>query len=196
MKVKRIVNSVFNSNTFIVYENREAIIMDIGDFNPVIRFIREKGLNVEGLFITHTHYDHIYGIKKFMSQFPDVPIYTSSFGKKAFNKSNWNFSRYHEDVIEIESEQISPLYDGDELSVLGRHQLQVIATTGHDKSSLSYRVGNLLFTGDSYIPEVKVIASFPNSNREDAQYWYGRLKEMSREYIICPGHGDILEENI
>ena len=30
MKVKRIVNSVFNSNTFIVYENREAIIMDIG----------------------------------------------------------------------------------------------------------------------------------------------------------------------
>ena len=52
MKVKRIVNSVFNSNTFIVYENREAIIMDIGDFNPVIRFIREKGLMWRGFSLT------------------------------------------------------------------------------------------------------------------------------------------------
>lgn len=196
MKVDRIVNSVFNSNTFIVREDRKAIIIDIGDFEPLLNFTEENKLEIEALFITHTHYDHIYGIREFIRAFPNIPIYTSPFGKSALNKSNWNFSRYHENVIEIESERILPLYDGDTVSVLDRYELQVMATPGHDKSSLSYRVGNLLFTGDSYIPEVKVIASFPNSNREEAQYWYDWLKEMSREYIVCAGHGDILEDNI
>ena len=193
MKVKRIVNTVFNSNTFIVHEDRKAIIIDIGDFNPLLNFTEENNLEIEALFITHTHYDHIYGIKKFMKQFPDVPIYTSSFGKKAFNKSNWNFSRYHEDPIEIESESIKVISGGDVINVFQDTDVKVLETPGHDKSSLTFRIGDYLFTGDSFIPGVKVIASFPNSNREDAQYWYERLKEMSASHIICPGHGEMVK---
>ena len=193
MKVKRIVNSVFNSNTFIVHEDRKAIIIDIGDFEPLLNFTEENKLEIEALFITHTHYDHIYGIKKFMKQFPDVPIYTSSFGKKAFNKSNWNFSRYHEDPIEIESESIKVISGGDVINVFQDTDVKVLETPGHDKSSFTFRIGDYLFTGDSFIPGVKVIASFPNSNREDAQYWYERLKVMSASHIICPGHGEMVK---
>ncbi|MDE6027759.1 MAG: MBL fold metallo-hydrolase, partial [Muribaculaceae bacterium] len=120
------------------------------------------------------------------------PIYTSSFGKEAFNKSNWNFSRYHEDPIEIESASIKAVSGEDAINIFQDTEVKVLETPGHDKSSLTFRIGNYLFTGDSFIPGVKVIASFPNSNREDAQYWYERLKELSENYIVCPGHGEIL----
>ena len=127
-----------------------------------------------------------------MTKFPTVSIYTSEFGKEAFKKPNWNFSRYHEDEISIDSDTIKVLKDGETLRIFDDTDLQAIATPGHDKSCLSYRIGELLLTGDSYIPGVKVIASFPNSNKTDAKLWYEKLESMSPTHTILPGHGEIL----
>lgn len=164
----------------------------MGDFEPIKEYLEKHSLNVEALFITHTHYDHIYGVTKFMIDYPNVPIYTSDFGKKAFAKPNWNFSRYHGDEISTESDNIEALADGDTVTVLDCHELKVMATPGHDKSCLTFRLGNILFTGDSYIPAVKVIASFPHSNKSDAIFWYAQLHAMSSSYDIYPGHGNVI----
>ena len=192
VKIRKFINSVFNSNSYIIYEENKGIIIDIGDFEPVINFIKKHNLNIQALFITHTHYDHIYGIKKFLKSFPNIPVYTSYFGKKAFCKSNWNFSRYHDDPLEIDSQEIRIINGEASIIVLDNYEIRVIETPGHDKSCLTYRIGDFLFTGDSYIPGVKVIASFPNSNKGEAKMWYAQLQKMACDYLICPGHGDIV----
>lgn len=182
---------MFSSNTYVIDDGRNAVIFDIGDFGPVRRYLASENLTLQALFITHTHYDHIYGIRELMAAFPEMPIYTSEFGKEAFKKPNWNFSRYHDDEISIESDAIKILNDGDILEILDSAMLEVMATPGHDKSCLSYKIGELLLTGDSYIPGVKVVASFPNSNKADAKYWYEKLESMSASHAILPGHGPI-----
>lgn len=193
MRIHRIVNSVFTSNTFIVSEESRAVVIDVGDFEPLKEYVEKNGLEVEGIFLTHTHYDHIYGLKRFMEHHANVPIYTSEFGKAALNNPKWNFSRYHDDEILIESPRIGILRGGERLKLLDCQELEVIATPGHDKSCLSFRIGKRLFTGDSYIPGVKVIASFPNSDREEARRWYEILEEMSKSMSLYPGHGDFFE---
>lgn len=192
MEVKQIINSVFNSNTFIIYDGGKAVVIDIGDFKPVKKFIEENNLSVEGLFITHTHYDHIYGIRDFMEAYPHTPVYTSAFGKEALHKSNWNFSRYHDDEIIIESDMIKAVEDGGRIKIPGDTTMTVIATPGHDKSCISLLTDDMLFSGDSYIPGVKVVASFPNSNREDAATWYERLHDMAINRNLYPGHGECI----
>lgn len=189
MKIERFVNSVFESNSYILHENGNAIIIDIGDFNPINQYINQLNLSVEALFITHTHYDHIYGINEFLKSSPNALVYTSSFGKAALSRSNWNFSRYHDDPIEIDSPAIRAVDERDSIIVFNNYKVKVIPTPGHDKSCLTYRIGDALFTGDSYIPGIKVIASFPNSNRNEAKMWYDRLKDMAGKYDIYPGHG-------
>ena len=170
VKIRKFINSVFNSNSYIIYEENKGIIIDIGDFEPVINFIKKHNLNIQALFITHTHYDHIYGIKEFIFEFPNTPIYTSAFGHEALKKSNLNLSRYHNDPIEIDSPYIFIL-NGDEQMFISGIKIEVIACPGHDKSCLSFKINNNLFTGDSYIPNNKVIATFPNSDKSMAKLW-------------------------
>lgn len=191
MRIKRFENSVFGSNSYVIDDGLNAVIFDIGDTPPIIEYLQTSDLIPIALFITHTHYDHIYGIRIFMDRFPDVPIYTSQFGKEAFRKPNWNFSRYHEDEISIDSDSIRILEDGGEVHISDDIKVEVIATPGHDQSCLSYRICSLLLTGDSYIPGVKVIASFPKSNKAAASHWYAWLEAMSTNHTILPGHGEI-----
>lgn len=189
MNIKRFENSVFGSNTYVVDDGGSAIVVDIGDLEPVGNYIAGRFLKVKALLITHTHYDHIYGVGGFMEKFPFVPIYTSANGKTAFNNSAWNFSRYHNDPITIDSDRILVLNDGDRIVFSNYLHFKVIATPGHDWSCLSYRLDNSLFTGDSYIPGIKVVASFPKSNRDLAKMWYSKLEAMSATLDIFPGHG-------
>lgn len=188
--IKRFINNVFESNSYVVYDSfHNAVIIDMGDFSPIFEFIKEYNLNIKALLITHTHYDHIYGIKQFMETFPEVPIYTSAFGKYAFGKSNRNFSRYHDDTIEIESENIKAISDEEILRDVEGMQFKAIATPGHDESCITYKCGNVLFTGDSYIPGIKVVSSFPKSDKILAEKWYSTLQALDGEYNIFPGHG-------
>lgn len=189
MTIHRFENSVFNSNSYIINDGPQAVIVDIGDFNPLVNFINEHNLDLVALFITHTHYDHIYGIKEFMHQFPDIPIYTSEFGKIAFSKPNWNFSRYHDDNICIISDKIVPLQNKEVISISEALRVTAIATPGHDLSCISFRIDDALFTGDSFIPGIKVVDTFPKSDKLLAAHWYSILQGMAETYNIYPGHG-------
>lgn len=187
--VRQFINSVFSSNSYLVSDNGLAILIDVGDVWPLLETIRQEKLYLQAVFLTHTHYDHIYGLPELMKLYHNVPVYTSAFGKEALKNPKWNFSRYHGDTIILDSPLITVLNDNADVEVLEKHKLRVLATPGHDKSCLSYTLDIFLFSGDSYIPDVKVVATFPNSNREEATQNDAYLSELSLRRMLCPGHG-------
>ena len=64
MKVERIINTIYASNTYILYDPRydEVWLVDAGDTNLVIEWIEKYSKTLKGVFLTHTHFDHIYGL--------------------------------------------------------------------------------------------------------------------------------------
>lgn len=191
MIIKQITNSIFNSNTFVINDKGKAIIIDIGDFQPVKDYLKQNSLIPAAVLITHVHYDHIYGLPEFMKTFPEVPIFTSKEGIESFKNPKWNFSRYHDDPISIESPQIHNFQDLEGFPDLKGLEIKAFPTPGHDHSCMTYQIGNKLFTGDSFIPGIKVVDNFPRSDKKLAHEWYVKLEEISKSCDIYPGHGDI-----
>ena len=190
MEIHQFVNSVYNSNTFVVSDNGKAIIVDMGDYEPVKDFLLKNDLSPEAVLITHVHYDHIYGLPTFMKDFPETPVFTSEEGKESFKNPKWNFSKYHDDSISIESPQIKVLSKQQGTLTLNL-PVEYIFTPGHDHSCVTYKIGEGLFTGDSYIPGVKVVATFSKSDKLKAKEWYDKLGKMASSFDIYPGHGEI-----
>lgn len=192
MTVWQSINTIYNSNSYIVHEDSQALIIDIGDFEPILRYLKNKGLKVNAILLTHTHFDHIYGLSEFLKVYPDTFILTSSFGKLALENPKLNLSHYYGKEYTVKSERIIISENEEKLNIFNS-PVKLIHTPGHDKSCISYIINNALFTGDSYIPGRNVIASFPNSNRIEALKWQFYLSCMCKEYILYPGHGGVFD---
>ncbi len=195
MKITQIVNSVFNSNTFILSEvdSLSVFLIDIGDFVPVISQMKECA-TVKGVFLTHTHYDHLYGIRQLAQEFPDCMIYTSSFGQEALASDKKNFSIYRDDSIVFTSTNLQVLREGDKIDIFPNKILEVYETPGHDKSCLTYKIGKHIFSGDSFIPGLEVVTSFPNSDKMEASISVQRITSLANSNNLYPGHGAIYEK--
>ena len=92
------INSVFDSNSYLIYKEdlEECYLIDCGDTKPVLDYIKQHCLHLKAVFLTHTHFDHIYGLNELVEQVPAVTVYTSEFGKMALQSDKLNLSRYNQ----------------------------------------------------------------------------------------------------
>lgn len=189
LMIDHIVNSIFNSITYILPtgNQRDCWLVDCGDVERVI----EQGWNVMGVLLTHSHTDHIYGLNKLIDAFPDALVYTNAEGAMGLQNPKWNFSRYHEDVEDfvIAYPENVKVVEQEGVLYLGDMQVEVLFVPGHEPSCLAFRIGNNLYTGDAYIPGVKVVTTFPRSKKQQAAESLARLQELERSGLkIMPGH--------
>lgn len=192
MKVHQIINSLYKSNTFILSGDDNVYwLVDVGDIAPILKYVGD-GV-VKGLFLTHTHYDHIYGINHLLTHFPDISIYTNEFGRSALQSPKLNYSRYHQDVEDLvcaKMDNVVICREGDTLMIAGNKRLSIIETPGHDKSCLCFQTEDTFFSGDSYIPGTKIFTSFLHGNKMDAQTSLEKIVCLSRGKRLYPGHGN------
>ena len=190
LSVEYITNRVFNSRTYILTrpDCEKVWLVDCGDTDRVLELINGKA--VEGVLLTHTHSDHIYGLESLIDSYPKVKVYTNAFGAEALRSPKMNLSCYHSEYPEISidsSENIRILSEGEQLEVLGE-PVQIYETPGHDPSCLTYIIGNNAYTGDAYIPGIKVFTGFPYSKKAQAAASVERILQLVQGCIIMPGH--------
>lgn len=188
MKIEKVINSVFTSNTFILASAycEFCWLVDVGDVDTILSSLHGK--TIKGVFISHTHYDHVYGLPVLLEHFPDCLIYTSAEGKEGLASDKYNFSRYHGDPIVYEGPNVRVLEDGDIVEIFDGVELHAMMTPGHDKSCVTYYTDDSVFTGDSYIPGFDVVTTFPRSNKEDSKISLEKIHELLKTRTIYPGH--------
>lgn len=184
-----IINHIFSSTTYVIPigDGKDCYLVDCGDIEKVIC----AGWNVKGVLLTHAHCDHIYGLNKIMEAFPEALVYTNAEGKEGLMNPRWNFSQYHEDVEDFilsKPENVILVKEGDTIRLSDEMLFEIIETPGHEPSCICYVNDECIFSGDAHIPGIKVVTSFPRSNKQQAIVSENRIKELAKGKIIYAGH--------
>lgn len=189
--IKEIINSIFTSKTYILYkeEMKNAWLVDIGDIEPVLAFLEEKHLYVEGVILTHAHFDHIYGIVSLVDYFPKCGVYLTEYAKKALASDKLNMSRYYENPISYEGDNEIVVHEGESMNLFeGEPAIYFYETPGHNPGCLTMVLGDLIFTGDAYIPGVGANTQLPFANKQQAQQSMERILKLAAGKSIFSGH--------
>lgn len=198
---EKIENSWFNSNTYILSEKNETNVwlVDCGDFYKIEDWLQKYNKVLKGIFVTHSHFDHIYGINDALLLYPDINVFVSkNEGINIITDSKRNGSKYTEKPFEIHSNNFKELEDIDVIHLFSNnYSLIVYETMGHSVDSLSFAIDKYLFTGDAYIPGIKVVTKLKGGNKEQADNSIKRIISfMNKDTILCPGHNSNLTQSI
>ena len=175
----RPVSTTEGGNTVYCYliwdeVTREAALFDTGwDAGSVLKVVEENQLQLEHLFITHTHRDHVAGLQGIRNRFPKIHLHTDDKSAPPQHRNRRN------DCIHLGS-----------LRITNRD------TPGHAEDGVTYIIGN--WPEDA--PHVAIVgdAIFAGSIGRGNQSW-DLAKQKVREQIfslppdtlLCPGHGPL-----
>lgn len=110
--------------------NRQAVVVDPGDAAPVLATLREQGLRVVAILITHHHHDHIDGIQTMKNHYPEAVVYGPATHQ----------------IPQI----THPVVEGESITLGRDHiELTVLEVPGHTQSHVAYYGENSLFCGDT-----------------------------------------------
>jgi len=191
MQISRFEHPNFTSNTYLLQHHlrKDAWLIDAGYIDEIVEL---ANINIKGVFLTHAHYDHIFGLNQIIERFPSCIIYASDYTLKSLKDPKQNLSFYHEKPIVVEHEAIHELMEGRMVKLSDEHSIEVIETPGHNPGCLSFILGNVLFSGDSFIPGFPVITKLKGGNRLENQQSLIRIEEhINSGKDIYPGHKEI-----
>lgn len=190
-KVKEFVNGKLTSKSYIIYKIGESKswLVDIGDIDPIMVFLKEKRLTVEGVFLTHGHFDHFYGLQLLVEYFPNCKVYATAYTKRAIASEDLNLSYKLDNPIRYEKNNVYEVKEGDEFTLFdGEAPMQVYELPGHNPGCMAMIVGDYIFTGDAYIPGLGVKDFVPYADKEQAKQSMERLLRLAEEKTILAGH--------
>lgn len=193
MKVVPIRNSVLQSCSFLLYkeEEQDAILIDCGDVQPILDELNNRGLRLVGIFITHCHYDHVYGLNDLLRSINfQCKVYVTEICMIGLKDIRVNLSKYHKDPFVLDEDVQTILIASNCLQRIAGIEINCIPTPGHDSSCICYLIEKCLFTGDSYIPHLPVFTKWKRSNKDQALKYEEKLRIMSQQngYRVYFGH--------
>lgn len=191
IQIEEFVNSIFTSKTYILSKPGEdkAWLVDIGDVEPVLAYLDERHLYVEGVFITHAHFDHIYGLEALVERFPECKVYVCEYAKLALSSEKLNMSKYHGTPINYKSDNAFVVKEGDTMFLFdGEPEMLFYETPGHNPGCLTMVLGNMIFTGDAYIPGVGANTCLPRADKAMAKVSLKRIMKLAEGKTVLSGH--------
>lgn len=130
MKTTIMAIPAFRDNyIWLIRQGVAAIVVDPGDAEPVLDTLRQEGLQLAAILLTHHHADHCGGVADLIAVGP-VPVY----GPAA------------ESITGVSQ----PLNGGERLAITGFDlNIEVLTVPGHTAGHLAYTVDGALFCGDT-----------------------------------------------
>ena len=193
LKTCQIVNDYQHSCTYILYEDEcdYVWLVDCGDAESVERWLSIHGKTLKGVFLTHCHDDHTFGLRRLLKEMPALLVFLSAHkGVECVQDTRLNLSKFTPEPFQIFTDHFVELKNGEEVTLFPDTELTAIQVDGHSPDSMAYRIGTFIFTGDAYIPPLEVVTKLPGADKERAAASLAMIKMLveTEKLTVLPGH--------
>ncbi len=205
IEINHQLGQVLGCNVYLVFDGDEWLLIDIGYqdvVDEIIEVIRQLDFpfsQCKTLIATHADVDHIQGLAK-AKQILRSTVSAHPLAAEPLRTGDpiKTFAKIESQGIDMElpSVETEVLIDEGDVVAVGKLKLEVWLTPGHTDSQLSFRLGNLLFSGDNIYKDGCVgaidahhgsdIVAFINSLQ--------RIRASDVEWLL-PSHGPIFRKD-
>lgn len=193
MKIEKYVVGIIGTNCYLVIneETKETVMIDPGAYPLKVRnAVKEAGLKIRAVLLTHAHFDHIMGLDDVRKEF-QVPVYVEEADLNMMTDGNRNLSVSYVNGG-YQYQDATPVKDGQVLKIAGM-QFQVIHTPGHTPGGCCYYMEKegVLFSGDTLFQASVGRSDFPGGSASDlVRSVKEKLLVLPEETHVYPGHMD------
>jgi glyoxylase-like metal-dependent hydrolase (beta-lactamase superfamily II) len=192
-------------NVYLIDGGSEYLLIDIGmadAVDDIIDLLRGMDFNLSRckmVIATHADADHIQGISKVRERLrtkvaahPET-VEPLEQGDEIITYATIKAQNFHIDMPPCKVDL--RLNEGDIITV-GKLKVHVWHTPGHTRGQLSFKLGNLLFSGDNIYKDscVGVIDAHHGSNIPDFIKSLKRIRQDDSEFLL-PSHGPVFRRD-
>lgn len=186
--VQRFVTGPIETNTYLVLRDGSCLCIDPSSgCDEVSAYINERGGALEGICLTHGHFDHILGIEEMRSRFVGVGVWIHPrerilLKNPVYNGSpmmgmEYTYEGPTEDLVEGEAR-------------IGSFHFRVLYVPGHSPGGCAFVFGRHCLCGDSIFAGSIGRADFPGCDGEALlSNIRSKILTLPDETILYPGHG-------
>lgn len=190
MKIKILSLGQLKTNCYILYNDKNCIVIDpADDANFITETIEKLGVRPIALCATHGHFDHNLASGELQCIY-EVPFYIHKDDlfliKKIDNSVKYWLKIKHETILPYE---IS-FFDENACLKLGKTSLEIIYTPGHTPGSISIKTEDEIFTGDTLFKGDIGRYDFSYSSKDQIKESLRKLMKLPNNLVVYPGHGE------
>jgi hydroxyacylglutathione hydrolase len=189
VNVQTITVGAFQENCYLLVDDRakRAVIVDPGgEGDRLIDMVDRSGAELEAIWITHAHVDHVGAIASIKRKW-DVPIYLHPLDRRLYEAA----SRQAE-VYGVPFEEPPPpdreFSDGQRVNV-GDREMTVMHAPGHAPGHVVIHGDGIALVGDCLFAGSIGRTDLPFSNPPQLAATLEKLAALPSETVVYPGHG-------
>jgi glyoxylase-like metal-dependent hydrolase (beta-lactamase superfamily II) len=192
-------------NVYLIFDGPEWLLIDVGydeTVDEIVELIRQLDFPLstcKSLIATHADVDHIQGLAK-INQLLKTKIIGHRLAAEPLASGDRikTFAEIAAQDIHLEMPpvKLDTLIDEGDTIRVGKLKLEVWHTPGHTDSQLSFRLGELLFSGDNIYRD-GCVGAIDAHHGSDIPAFIASLKRIRASDVkwLLPSHGPIFRKD-
>jgi glyoxylase-like metal-dependent hydrolase (beta-lactamase superfamily II) len=188
MQMNRMILGPLRTNCYIIWENYDAVVIDPGaSGEKIAQWLTEQKLNLNKILLTHSHFDHIGGVKELKESFmkAEIVIGTNEAHKLTEKRMHFPYPVNKEAYSGLSAD--ITVSQGDTVNA-GTMCFSVLDTPGHTAGGVCYICNDWIFSGDTLFYQEVGRTDLDGGDYNSLLISLKKLNDLQGNFRIFPGH--------